>query len=172
MEVWGVELEHAVGQEAAQLLDKVVIGRIETVLSDLPNSRFDCIVCNDVLEHLVDPYGFLDDVPRCLTEAGVLVVSIPNVRYWPHLTDYVLRGNWEYQNEGILDRTHLRFFTEKSIIATFERHGFDIQSVAGIRPYWSRPFSLFRRLTFGKFDDCQYQQFGVVARPRQRWLMK
>jgi len=167
-EVWGIEINTEAGTKAAQQLDKVLIAPLEQSFSELPKAYFDCIVCNDVLEHLADPYSALKQLPQYLTTDGVLVSSIPNVRYWPNLVDLVLHGNWDYREEGILDRTHLRFFTRNSIIKTFSQYDYEILTIEGINPFWSRSFSTVKRIFRGRFDDCTFLQYAVVARPSSK----
>jgi 2-polyprenyl-3-methyl-5-hydroxy-6-metoxy-1,4-benzoquinol methylase len=82
---------------------------------DLPEEAFDCIVCNDVLEHLITPWQVLGKLAILLKPGGHFVASIPNVQYWGVLKDLVFEGDWRYADEGVLDVTHLRFFTRRSI---------------------------------------------------------
>src|ERR1051325_5489453 len=105
-------------EEAAQKLDRVLCAPFDERLA-LPEGAFDCIFCNDVLEHLADPYSALRYCRRLLTPEGVLIASIPNIRYFPVLFQLLVKKNWQYEDHGVMDRTHLRFFTKNSILATF-----------------------------------------------------
>ena len=80
-EVWGLELMPEPGEEAKKCLVKVFVGPCENFVDDLPENYFDVIYCNDVLEHLVDPYTFLTHLKSKLTAQGVIISSIPNIRY-------------------------------------------------------------------------------------------
>jgi hypothetical protein len=93
------------------------------------------------------------------------VSSIPNIRYFRNLFDIVIRGEFRYQEGGILDKTHLRFFTKKSIIEMFESLGYRIRQLEGINATPSWRVGLFNLATFGYFNDMKYVQFGVVAEP-------
>ena len=166
VEVWGVEYNPAAAEEARTVLDRVLTGSAESALSELPQQYFDCVVFNDVLEHLVDPYTVLDRAKSLLTPAGVVVASIPNARHWPVFVDYVFKGNWEYRNQGVLDKTHLRFFTKNSILKTFDRCGYEVLNIEGINPYYSRWQKLACLATANRLEDTKYLQFAVVAHPR------
>jgi len=94
----------------------------------LSGERYDVIVCADVLEHLRSPEPVVAAIPALLQPGGVLLVSVPNVGY----TGVVLElffGRFEYRPRGLLDRTHVRFFTRESIVDLLERGGFAVQSV-------------------------------------------
>jgi 2-polyprenyl-3-methyl-5-hydroxy-6-metoxy-1,4-benzoquinol methylase len=165
-EVWGVELAENDSQIARKQIDNVITGDINVVMKDLPNGYFDCISCNDVLEHLVDPYSVLTGFKSKLTPEGVIVCSLPNVRFWGNLKDLLLRKQWKYIDHGILDRTHLRFFTELSMRDMFTDLGFDIVRIVGINPTGSKNLKLFNFLTGGALKDAKYLQFACVIRPK------
>jgi SAM-dependent methyltransferase len=92
---------------------EVYVGGIEQALDELLpdiDGRYDTVLLLDVLEHLVDPWAVLGRCRRLLSEDGRALLSIPNVAHWSVRRD-LLRGRWRYQESGLLDRTHLRFFT-------------------------------------------------------------
>src|SRR6185436_7844996 len=89
----------------------------------LAPASLDCIVCADVLEHLRDPERALRLLLRYLAPDGLLVASIPNVRHASVLLPLLVEGRFRYQDEGILDRTHLRFFTLHEIVELLTRAG-------------------------------------------------
>lgn len=164
-EVWGVELVPSIAEGARQRLDRVLCGDILQQFDQVPDASFDCAVFNDVLEHLIDPYKVLLAVKKKLTHRGVVVCSIPNIRYFRNLFDIAVRGEFRYQEGGILDKTHLRFFTKKSIAEMFESLGYRILRLEGINATPSWRVRLFDMATFGYFDDTRYVQFGCVAEP-------
>jgi|TARA_B100000959_G_scaffold184104_1_gene192395 GT2 family glycosyltransferase/2-polyprenyl-3-methyl-5-hydroxy-6-metoxy-1,4-benzoquinol methylase/Tfp pilus assembly protein PilF len=127
-EVWGIEPVKDIGLKAKKVIDKVIIGRVEDHFYQLPDEYFDSIIFSDILEHLVDPYKVLDLVKDKLSKNGEIIASIPNVRHWSVLKE-LLEGKWEYQDAGILDRTHLRFFTKSSIIKMFQNAGYKINEI-------------------------------------------
>jgi 2-polyprenyl-3-methyl-5-hydroxy-6-metoxy-1,4-benzoquinol methylase len=164
-EIWGVEMDPRAAALAESRLDRVLCGDVFTVLSQLEGQRFDAVVMNDVLEHLADPQELLRALPALLSEGGCLVASIPNVRYFFNVMGLAWHGRWEYTDEGILDRTHLRFFTRSSICLLLEECGFRVENLRGINPTGSLKFKLANAATLGRFSDMRYLQFAVVARP-------
>lgn len=163
-EVWGLELMPEPGEEAKKCLDKVFVGPCENFVDDLPENYFDVIYCNDVLEHLVDPYTFLTHLKSKLTAQGVIISSIPNIRYHSAFKKIILQKKFEYEGHGIFDKTHMRFFTESSIAKMYADLGFEIVSHKGInrtrslKPYlYNIPF-LFTAM------DMFYLQFATVAK--------
>jgi 2-polyprenyl-3-methyl-5-hydroxy-6-metoxy-1,4-benzoquinol methylase len=162
--VTGIEPFETAAETAATRIDEVLQTGAEEGLGRLRGRFFDCIVFNDVLEHLVDPESILAAAASLLRPQGTVVASIPNMRYLPVLRDLVLRGEWRYTNDGILDRTHLRFFTHKSIAELFAACGYRVHKLEGINP---RPvswkFRLVNLMLARSIDDMRYLQFAVVA---------
>ena len=165
-EIWGIEPAPEAAALASERLDKVLTSDVETALAKLPPHGFDCVVFNDVLEHLVDPGAVLQRSRELLTAGGLIVCSIPNVRYFQNLWNLLAHKQWRYEDEGILDRTHLRFFTERSIRDMFDEHGFELVRMQGINGFTSWKFALISRLSFGLLSDVFHLQFACVARPR------
>ena len=169
-EVWGIELDQSAGLVAAQKIDKVIIGNFNSKL-DIPKYSFDCIVFNDVLEHLEDPYSALSFCKELLTNKGVIIASIPNVRYFNNIWDLLVHKNWEYTEWGILDKTHLRFFTYRSIISMFKKEGYQVELIKGINPlekvdpHQVKKFKILNLLLCNNISDMRYLQFAVVAKP-------
>lgn len=169
-EVWGVEPDPEAAAIAETKLDKVICGLFGEGV-DLPKNHFDCIVFNDVLEHMVDPYSALEFSKALLSETGHVVASIPNVRYFDNVINLVINGSWEYTDIGLLDRTHLRFFTRSSIEKMFTDLGYAVKSIKGISAVdWCHPHrrQLFRYLNFAlanRISEMRWLQFAVVAFP-------
>jgi 2-polyprenyl-3-methyl-5-hydroxy-6-metoxy-1,4-benzoquinol methylase len=156
-DVWGIDPVAYEGGDFHR-----VVGRFP---DDLPAGRvFDCIVFNDVLEHLVDPWGVLRATRPFLAPGGVVVASIPNIRNLEILRALVLHGRWEYTEIGILDRTHLRFFTRSGIVDLFERSGWRVQTVAPLN-IKGRSHHAANRLSRGRLSGFLAHQFAVVATP-------
>jgi 2-polyprenyl-3-methyl-5-hydroxy-6-metoxy-1,4-benzoquinol methylase len=132
--VVGIELLPAVAAIASRVLDEVHQGEAEEILSDLrrKGSRFDAIVFADILEHLADPWSALELARDLLASEGRVVASIPNIRNIRILYRLLVRGEWTYEDEGILDRGHLRFFTRRTIEQAFLAAGFEIEELQAL----------------------------------------
>jgi len=167
-EFWGVEPDRASAKVAAKKIETVLIGTYEEMYDDIPNDYFDLVICNDVIEHLVDHDVFFQSIKKKLTKDGCLVASIPNVRYIKNLNELLVKKDWEYKSDGILDRTHLRFFTEKSLRRTIIDNGFVVDKFMGINPYKKKGFGVRRFLYNLAISllgaDLRYMQFGICIR--------
>ena len=163
-EVWGIEYMEPHGKDAQKKLDKVFIGKCEDFIEDLPDGYFDVVYFNDVLEHLVDPYWVIEIIKRKLSKNGKIISSLPNVRFYKTFMRVLINKDWKYEDYGIMDRTHLRFFTKKSIRRMYEELGFEVISHKGInksksiKPYLFYVFTLFTQL------DMRFVQYATVAK--------
>jgi 2-polyprenyl-3-methyl-5-hydroxy-6-metoxy-1,4-benzoquinol methylase len=162
--IWGLEPEPQAALAASMKMDKVICGTFESAEQELRGQVFDCIIFNDVLEHMVYPQRVLHDCRRYLTKGGVVVASLPNILYFYEITKILWEEDWEYREYGILDNTHLRFFTRKSIIRMFEEAGYYVERVGGINPSAGWKFKFANLLMFGRLNDWRYVQFAVNAR--------
>lgn len=120
--VIGVEAEAGPAADAASLLDQVILGDVETTELPLADGSFDCLIYADVLEHLKDPIAVLRSHLPLLKPNGVVVGSIPNVRHHSVITQ-LLQGRWDYTDQGLLDRAHLRFFTRATMVEMLSTAG-------------------------------------------------
>lgn len=167
IEYWGVELNTEAANEAAETLSRVINGDMESAFTQLPERYFDLIVCNDVIEHLPDTDEFLRKIKTVMATNAMLMGSIPNVRYFANLYEILVLKDWRYRDAGIMDRTHLRFFTEKSLHRTFIENNFDVDmfaGVSGVRPkQWYKQLLLkCIELVLGR--DSRDAQFGFRIR--------
>jgi 2-polyprenyl-3-methyl-5-hydroxy-6-metoxy-1,4-benzoquinol methylase len=126
--VIGIEIVADVAALAVGKLDEVRVGDAFVQMEKLADQYFDVILMADVLEHVADHEGLLRMARRKLAPAGHLILSVPNVGHWSILRE-LIQGYWTYQEQGILDRTHLRFYTRRSIIDTLMRNGFALKSM-------------------------------------------
>ena len=127
----GVECNREVAEQAREVLDEVFCVDVETAhasdfLSD--DEKIDCLVFGDVIEHLRDPWRVLKELKSCLSDTGQVLASIPNVQNWWLLRN-LLAGQWPYSDRGLLDRSHLRFFTLSSILDLFKQSGIIVTEV-------------------------------------------
>ncbi|WP_077609468.1 class I SAM-dependent methyltransferase [Clostridium sp. Marseille-P2415] len=134
-ELHGIELDPG-SWKISSLLFPVTQGNVEENL-DYPEGFFDYIIFGDVLEHLHQPESVLVNMKRYLKPGGAILASIPNVMHISVISD-LLNGFWTYQESGILDRTHLRFFTKTEITRMFSRAGYEIEDM-GVTRVWISP---------------------------------
>lgn len=125
---------------------------------------YDCIVFNDVLEHLVDPYTVLRRSRDFLRPQGLVFASIPNVRYLRVVKRLLVNADWRYEDEGVLDRTHLRYFTSKTMRLLFEDNGFEVKLIEPINLLQTWPGRVVRRVP--GMQDMAAQQFVVIGQRR------
>lgn len=130
IEVCGVELFAEAAARAAELLDRVVVADLRSYDgADFAPGSFDAVICGDVLEHLHDPHRLVRVLRGLLTPGGTLVCSIPNVKHWSVLYPLLVQDRWRYEDAGLLDRTHVHFFTLEEIGELLQATGFTPVSV-------------------------------------------
>lgn len=169
-EHWGIEPVPRAADIARHKLHKVIEASYHEALGLLPDNYFDLVICNDVVEHMVDPDEFFRTIKQKLSGKASLVGSIPNVRYIGNLFELLFLKDWKYKDDGILDRTHMRFFTDKSIKRAFCENGFSVEEYAGINGVERNLFPL-RVLVKNAFivllgSDTRFLQFGFRIRPQ------
>lgn len=141
--VSGVEPVESAASVAAAKLTDVVVGTF-------PNARirerapYDYVVFADSLEHLTDPWSALREARMLLAPSGRLVLSVPNVSHHS-VSLQLLRGKWDYRDWGLLDRTHLRFFTPSSLDLIVRETGFTVTSVRYLTQPTRRRYRLLGR---------------------------
>jgi hypothetical protein len=116
---------------------------------------------------MVDPFTVLTRLRGKMSGRGVVVSSIPNIRYYHTFHEILVHGQWEYEESGALDRTHLRFFTKKSIRRMYERLGYEVLLHEGINPMPNPPkaYRFANAILRGKLSDMKWVQFVTIARP-------
>lgn len=162
MEVVGVDVNAQACKKAEGVLDKVFPVDIEN--SSLPFSAgyFDCILFADILEHLRNPQEVLKKYSFYLSDNGVVIGSIPNIRYYKIIIR-LLRGSWDYMDGGILDRSHLRFFTLINIKEMFQEAGFNIERIE-CNIVSARGFRIWNFFMLNKLRDFLTYQYYIVAK--------
>ena len=170
----GVTLNEAEAAHARPYYHRIVVDNHETcdLLTTFAGQRYDAIVCADVLEHLSRPERVLAACRELLTPDGQLLISVPNAGYCGLVTD-LLHGEFRYREEGLLDRTHLRFFTRRSLTRLLHEQHWSIDALDTIQREWSEsefqvtldsiPPAVTRYL-LAQPDALTYQFVGV-ARP-------
>ncbi len=126
--VFGIELDGKIAGMAQKYIPTIRQGDIESMSLEYPEGFFDYIIFGDVLEHLHDPQKVLVKMHKYLKASGAILASVPNVLHYTVVLN-LLKGDFRYEDAGILDRTHLRFFTYNEIIRLFKASGFIVEKV-------------------------------------------
>jgi len=182
--VIGVELNRAAAEAARQKLDHVFERRLEEVdlgEAGVAPGSIDTVIVADVLEHMYDPWHFMTDLKKHITPDAQIIASIPNTRHLGLLVDFADKGLWPYSDKGLLDITHIRFFTLREIHRFFAETGYKVERVAhnlddNLKPLYQankdKPSINLRfgRLSFEQLNSLELAelctwQFFVRARP-------
>jgi len=162
----GAELDPQAAREAAVVCDTVWVGDLES----LDAGQLGCyrvLLFGDTLEHLVDPAALLRRLRPRLEPDGVLVVSIPNVANWT-MRLRLLAGRFDYTDRGILDRTHLRFFTKRTALGLLRSAGFEpvrVQAAVPV-PLFTHPALARAGYLVGNLWPALFAYtFVITARP-------
>lgn len=169
--VWGIE---PYAQAAADALasggyEQVVVAPVESALvsPELAGKQFDVILLADVLEHLSSPDMVLNTLTTYTGSNGMIVVSLPNVAHYSVRLS-LLFGKWTMRDSGIMDRTHLHFYTQKTMRNLLEQHGWSIdrmQPRGDIERWFERlGFGWLGRVILSWFPGWWAVQFVLVAR--------
>ncbi|MBI4987972.1 MAG: class I SAM-dependent methyltransferase [Rhodocyclales bacterium] len=125
----GIELNDAAARLAETRLGQVWSGSLESVAEEIPWEQYDLIILADVLEHLVDPWATLRRLHAHSAPGCRLMLSVPNVRHYKVALPLLFRGEFRYTEQGIMDRTHLHFFTRGSLEETVRESGWTIRGL-------------------------------------------
>jgi SAM-dependent methyltransferase len=159
----GIDINPDIALMSRPHYSRLVVGDAEEIdLTWISPESIDCILYPDVLEHFRDPWRVLKRHLSFVKKGGYVVASIPNVRYYKAVQDLVIRGTWKYDDAGILDRGHLRFFTLKSIRELFQDSGCTIlttqQNARG-----SHVLKFLNRLVFNRLQPFLVKQYRILA---------
>lgn len=152
----GVELCEGPAAEARKRLDEVFVGNVEQLELDLPAASFDILILSEVLEHLADPGAVLRKLRRFLKPGAIVLAGSPNVCHHS-VVRMVVAGRWDYEGKGIMDATHLRWFTARSFRALFADAGYAVDQVGPANPL-SGKARLANALTFRRWEHLFYTQ--------------
>ena len=158
----GIELSPEASAVARTRVDEVQCGDANELLANFSEASFDLVLCLDVLEHLTDPWATLSKIQTLLRPGGRLITSLPNVRHHSVVLPLLFRGHWEYKEAGIMDRTHLRFFSRRGISALMRGAG--LQEVRALPTYtWGSWDKWKDRLSFGLLRGLLAFQYLILA---------
>jgi 2-polyprenyl-3-methyl-5-hydroxy-6-metoxy-1,4-benzoquinol methylase len=161
--VVGIDSSESAALIAAKRIDQVHVADINSMDFSVLKENFDLVIANDVLEHLADPWGVVSRIRPHISAGGSFIASIPNMRCYKVLLDLLFKAEWRYVDAGILDRTHLRFFTRKSMQALFDESGYVVEQVSALRPPKIKHFGKW--LQYQIYPDLLTVQYAVVAKP-------
>jgi 2-polyprenyl-3-methyl-5-hydroxy-6-metoxy-1,4-benzoquinol methylase len=163
----GIEADPVAAAEAASVCRTVLVGDAETLDISLEHGAYDVILMADVIEHLKDPVALLARLRPLLRDSGLLLISTPNVANWS-MRLRLLAGRWDYSDRGLLDSTHLRFFTRKSLVSTIREAGYriaDLDVTCPLPRLRREPFNRVAHDLASIWKTMLAYQFIVAARP-------
>ena len=151
-----------------KLVDNLHIGMVDNIIDNISN-KYDLITFLDVLEHVTDPWLIVKKSSRLLNENGIIIICCPNIREIKTLAKIFFKGTFKYEDAGILDKTHLRFFCPKDLIGLIPEQEFDL---VGLFPNYkmapNRKKAKF--LHGGLLDELMAPQYFVVAKKKLKEL--
>lgn len=148
-ETVGLEIQEDIAQKARGCLDRVYNMSAESESLPFNAKEFDLIIFADVLEHLYDPWTTLERYKKFLKPNGLVLISLPNIQNWRIIYN-LIRGRWQYTDYGIMDKTHVRFFTVSSAAEMVKKSGLKVKR---LERTMGTLLSAINVLTFGIFRD-------------------
>ena len=160
----GVEINPAVAEIARSQLTEVLTANVEEVDLPFPESSFNALILSEVLEHLIDPWATVERLSRLVKPGGLVFASSPNISHYSVIGD-LIKGKWVLTDRGVMDRTHLRWFTPILFTELFDRSGFDVYRVEPVTPFASRT-RIINQLTGSRFRHLFMRQICIHGRKR------
>lgn len=167
--VYGIDSSKEACEIAKQYIDKVICRDIEKIKKTIfKNEFFDIIIFSDILEHLKDPLIILKNFKKYLKDDGIIIISLPNIACW-NVRLRLLMGQFNYTETGILDKTHLRFFIQKTAKQLVKNADLKIKKIEGT-PYIIRPvIEMFVKSSFENnkklFESKAYKMYRKFILP-------
>jgi 2-polyprenyl-3-methyl-5-hydroxy-6-metoxy-1,4-benzoquinol methylase len=155
----GLELNPRAEEHLGKTYDSYFITNLESFDVAVLNTTFDCLIYADVLEHLRDPKKVLEAHLKQLAKGGQVIISIPNIRNFKVIADLLMKGEWTYGDSGILDSTHYKFFTLKTLKRMLEECGLEVESVSSNKDEfagWKKAASFVPYLIIPELKVCQW----------------
>ncbi|MBV1879639.1 MAG: methyltransferase domain-containing protein [Pseudomonadales bacterium] len=169
-QVWGIELDADAAAAARNRIEYVFEGSVEDFFAVVKDVKFGAVIFGDVLEHLVDADVVIQQAVGLLAESGLIIASIPNVAHMS-VRMMLLAGRWDYQQTGILDNTHLRFYTRDSIVQLMDNNDLKITDFESVVQSWREIQAGVNTTLFDQVEslvgdsDGDVFQFVVSAAP-------
>lgn len=159
----GIDIDKdAISIAAKKNLDMVFTGNIEKDDLPFPENEFDCIIMADILEHLYNPWETLKKMTGYLKSDGYMLLSIPNIKHYSILTRLILYDEWSYSEAGILDSTHIRFFTLKETKRMLDDAGLKIVVIKDVASTRGK-MKILNTLLLNKLRSFISSQYYIVA---------
>ena len=165
-EVIGVDLNFDESKkDSYNQTDDFIFGDIEELSLNQYQNYFDVIILADILEHLKDPLKVLKKLKKNLKSDGEIISSIPNIRTLNAFHKVYIKGNFSYEDEGLFDNTHLRFFCKKDMVTLFNMSGFKISYIeSALKNYKGKSIKKsINKITFGVFEEFLTTQYYIRA---------
>lgn len=158
----GIELREDVALRAAEDASlEIHVGTLDSALLAGMAGGFDLIVASFVLEHVADPWTTLERIQSLLAPLGQFIGSVPNVRHISVTVPLMLKGRWDHTDEGVLDRTHLRYFTKRNTAEMLGQAGFSVDAI--VPEFGGRKSKLLQRASFGLAEDFAAYAYNFSA---------
>ncbi len=169
--VFGLDISQAAIERARTRVHFAAVADItkqDSLPPEIAEERFDLVVMGDIVEHVYDPLGVLVSARKLLKKDGKLLLSVPNIANWLTRLQLLL-GRWDYAVSGVMDRTHLRFFTLRSARRLVRAAGYEVVGVSAT-PYFSRALAVpVRNLLFpGSRDRAPEDPGKLMESPMYR----
>lgn len=144
--------------------DRFIIGNIENEINPFDKKEFDIIILADVLEHLYDPEKVIQKLIPSLKRGGSFYISLPNIRNLEALYQIFLKGSFKYTDNGIFDRTHIRFYCKKDVVELMSLFDeLEIVKIESNLNHISSIKSILNKLTFRFFEQFLSMQYFIKA---------
>lgn len=138
----GVTISTVERESALKYCRNVVIYDLEKGLPGEVSGPYDCVICSHVLEHICWPQMLLGDIRTRLSPGGLLIVALPNVFFYKNRWN-LLRGRFDYEESGLMDNTHFRWYSFESAQKLLTAHGFEVMNAEADGSF---PLPFFRRI--------------------------
>lgn len=158
----GVEICAEPANEARQRLNEVIVGDVEDLKLPFPDEYFDILIMSEVIEHLRDPWTTLIKLRNHMKPGSLVMAGSPNVAHFSVIL-MLLQGRWEYTNVGIMDGTHLRWFTPSTYKKLFQDSGFEVIYVGPVSEQ-RRKVSLINNIFLRKIKHLFHAQIYLIAK--------
>jgi len=163
--IYGIEHNESAAAKAEQVLDRVFVGDVQTVDLPLQNAQVDCMIFADILEHLAHPEKALAKLRPLLRPDGFIIASIPNMRHYTVILRLITTG-WRYEEFGLFDKTHLRYFSRGTMGELLSDAGF-VPDIVAPRVVASKKMRILNFFLFGMLEEFLAMQYIIKAHPRK-----